>query len=68
MTWYLLCTYCDKEIFKTGIESKPRVGDILIAQNWKYVDDRQVEVGDRFFCEDCLVEFQPMIQKVRQSL
>lgn len=67
LMYYLHCTYCDKKIFKTEINPKPKVGDVLIAEHWKYIDDSQVEIGDRFFCPDCLAEFQPTIEKVKSE-
>lgn len=67
MTWYLHCTLCSRKVFKTKIDPTPEVGAVLIAQHWKYMDDRQVVVGDRFFCQSCEAEFQPMIQKVSQT-
>ena len=67
MTWHLHCTNCNRKVFKTEIDPTPKVGDVLVAQHWNYMDDTQVEVGDRFFCESCNSEFQPMIQKVSQT-
>lgn len=67
MTWHLHCTDCNRKIYKTEIDPNPEVGAVLFAQNWKYMDDTQVKVGDRFFCPTCEAEFQPMIQKVSQT-
>lgn len=67
MTWHLHCTHCNRKIFKTDVDPKPEVGNVLIAQHWRYMDGTQVEVGDRFFCPACDSEFQPMIQKVSQT-
>lgn len=67
MSWYLHCTNCNRKIFKTKLDPVARVGDVLVAQNWRYMDDTQVEVGDRFFCSVCNTEFQPMVQKVSQA-
>lgn len=67
MTWHLHCTLCNRKVFKTEIDPVPAVGVVLIAQSWKYMDDTQVEIGDRFFCTTCHSEFQPMVQKVSQT-
>ena len=64
MMWYLHCSYCKEKIFKTEIDPKPKYGDALIAQHWKYMGGGQVEVGDRFFCSYCECDFQPMVEGV----
>lgn len=66
MTWHLHCTNCNRKIFKTEIDPMPRVGAVLIAQHWEYMDGTQVQGGDRFFCESCDSEFHPVTEKVRK--
>lgn len=64
MRQILHCTNCDSPVFYT--ENNPRIEDnqLLIAQDWKYMDGSPVQVGDCFFCNGCLDYFQPMVSKV----
>ena len=64
MTWYLHCSYCNEKAFQTEIDPKPKPGDVLIAQYWKYMDGSQVEIGTRFFCKYCECDFQPLVEGV----
>ena len=66
--WYLHCSYCGEKAFQTGIDPKPKHGNVLFAQDWKYMDGSQVEVGDPFFCKYCKYDFQPMVDGVSCDL